>query len=72
MNADVQRAISLAVECILDAAEEAGPLGAPSGVIYAALSAHGMRLQPYQQIVDALVRAGKIIVEHDCIKLSST
>ena len=63
-------AIRLVVECILEAATETGPMGAPSGVVYAALNAHGIQLHHYQQIVDALVRQGKITVEHDCIRIA--
>jgi hypothetical protein len=60
--------IKMACDMIVETAREAGPLGAPSGVVYAALSAHGMTLNVYQQIVDALVDAGRITVENHCIK----
>ena len=65
-----QDVVKLAVDCILDAASKAGPMGAPSGVVYAALNAHGMTLHVYQQLIDALVNHGKITVEFDCIKLA--
>jgi len=69
LSAEQQSALSLAVSLILDAAKEAGPLGAPSGVVYAALSAHGMTLLSYQSIINALTRANKITVENHCISL---
>lgn len=66
---NIAEVLKLAVDCILDAAREAGPMGAPSGVVYAALSAHGMTLNVYQQIIDALVNAGRITVSNHCIKI---
>jgi len=68
MDKQQQAAIILAVDCILDAAKAAEPLGAPSGVIYAALMAHGMRLATYESLVNALVRAGRITVENHLIR----
>ena len=66
MNAEqIIEAISLAMECIEDAARAAGPAGAPSGVVFAALQAHGMRLTTYQQILTALVNAGRITIDAD-------
>lgn len=70
MNEQILRAIKLAMDCIEEAAKVAGPFGAPSGVVYAALSEHGMTLSVYQQIIGAMTRAGKITVEFDCIKLA--
>ena len=63
-------ALKLAVDCILDAAKIAGPTGAPSGVVYAVLNAHGMTLNVYEQIVAYLTSAGKITVRHNCIRLA--
>ena len=64
MNADqIIEAISLAMQGIEDAARAAGPTGAPSGVVFAALQAHGMRLTTYQQILTALVNAGRITID---------
>lgn len=67
MTSEQQAALRLAVECVLEAAQVAGPLGAPSGVVYAAMSAHGMRLATYQSLLDAMQRAGKIEVVNHCI-----
>jgi hypothetical protein len=64
MNADqIIEAISLAMQCIEDAARAAGPTGAPSGVVFAALQAHGMRLTTYQSILNAMVNAGRITID---------
>lgn len=66
---NITEVLELAVDCIIEAARTAGPMGAPSGVVYAALSAHGMTLNVYQQIIDALVNTGRITVENHCIKV---
>ena len=60
-------AIHLAAQMILGAAKAAGPMGAPSGPIYAAMMTEGMRLEPYLAIVDMLTRHGYITVKYDCI-----
>jgi len=69
MNQQVIEALRLAVESIEYAARMSGPMGAPSGHVYAALMQHGMTLAAYQSIIAALVEMGRITVEHDCIKL---
>ena len=66
---EIVETLKVAVSCILDAARDGGELGSPSGVIFAVLSAHGMSLNNYQQIVSSLVQAGRITVENDCIIL---
>jgi len=64
------KVIRLTVAAILDAAEHAGPTGAPSGHVYAVMMQFGMTLDMYQQIITGLVDAGKIKVQHDCITLA--
>jgi hypothetical protein len=66
----VVAALRLAMDCIEDAARIAGPMGAPSGTVYAALIAHGMTLDVYQQIVDVMVNMGKIKVKGHLIFLA--
>jgi hypothetical protein len=61
------RAIRLAADLIVEAAQEAGPLGAPSGVIYAALMGAGMTLDTYNAILGALQQAGRVRVENHCV-----
>ena len=63
-------ALRLAVSCIEDAARDGGELGAPSGIVYAALSTQGMRLESYQSILAAMERMGRIYVDgSQCIHL---
>lgn len=67
MNAQQISAVKSACDCILDAAEMAGPYGIPSGTVYLALSAYGLKLHVYQQLLDVLVTAGRISVKNDLI-----
>lgn len=69
MNEQQIAALRLAIDCIVEAAEIGGALGAPSGAVYAAMSQHGLTLNAYQSLLAALERAGKIVVKDDCIFL---
>ncbi len=61
MNAtDKARAMAAVLLAVIDAVKEAGAMGAPGGVIYAGLMAQGCSLQQYDQIMAALVSAGKL------------
>lgn len=51
------RAIADAIE---DAVKAAGSMGAPGGVLYAALMAHGISLAQFQSLMDAMVGAGRL------------
>lgn len=53
-------AISEILRAVVDAVKVAGTTGAPGGVIYSALMAHGCSQDHYNAIMAALVRAGKI------------
>ena len=69
MNAE--QLIKLIVDLILDTARDAMPLGAPSGVVYAALSSYGLSLTVYNQILATMQQEGVIVVENNCIKVPS-
>ena len=62
------QAIREIANIIEDTAREAGPLGAPSGVVYAALMSVGIDLATYQAILSAMAEAGRITVSTDLIK----
>jgi hypothetical protein len=55
------------VDVIVTLGRDMAPMGAPSGVIYAALNAKGMTLDQYQALIAGLVNAGRIRVVHDCL-----
>jgi hypothetical protein len=54
----------LALQAILDAVREAGPIGAPGGVLYAALLGR-ISLPQFERVMGALVKAGKLRREGD-------
>jgi hypothetical protein len=58
--------LRMVANAITDTVRDAGPLGAPGGVIYAALSAQGCTLHQFQQIMGGLVRAGLLTLDGDC------
>jgi hypothetical protein len=51
-------ALRAIADAIVEAVKAAGPVGAPSGVIYAALMASGCTLAQYESIMSAMVRSG--------------
>lgn len=60
-------AIRRIAAAIVETVKEAGELGAPSGIVYAALNANGMTLDTYQQFIGVLVKLGKIRQEGDLL-----
>jgi hypothetical protein len=50
--------LKLIGDAIIESVKAAGPLGTPGGNLYAALMAHGISLEQYEQIMGGLV-AGK-------------
>jgi hypothetical protein len=52
--------IKAIADAIVEAIKEAGPLGAPGGAIYAAMTAQGITLVQYEQLMAALVATGKV------------
>jgi hypothetical protein len=57
---------------VLEAIEEAGELGAPSGVIYAALMTKGCSLPQYQSLMAPLESRGFVTLSDDCYTLNSS
>ena len=57
---EAQRAILAICAAIIETVKEAGPEGAPGTSLYLALMEHGCTLVQFQQIMDALVEAGKL------------
>lgn len=51
-------AIKALCDAIVSAVDAAGPLGAPGGVLYAALMGQGCTLQQFQSITGGMVGAG--------------
>ena len=51
-----QQMLVAVVKAILETIEENEPDGTPSGIVYAALSAHGISYDMYQQIITSMKR----------------
>jgi hypothetical protein len=65
MTPDQLNAIRMVLKIIVDTVNET-PTGAPAGVMYAAMMAHGCSLDQFNQLTGALVTAGKIRRSGDC------
>jgi hypothetical protein len=57
---EAQRALLAIATAIIEAVKEVEPDGAPAGSIYLALMEHGCSLAQFEQIMSALVEAGKL------------
>jgi hypothetical protein len=62
-------AITAVADAIVDAVRVAGPLGAPGGVLYAALM-DKISLNHFNQFMSALVGAGKLVKDGDCYRVA--
>ena len=52
--------LRLVVNAITETIDDAGPQGAPAGAVYAALMAHGMSYDGFQQLTAAMCEMGRI------------
>jgi len=66
-NTVVIAAIRKLADTIEEAARLAGPLGVPSGHVYALVMSF-MTLDQYTQLLSLMEEAGRITVEGNCIK----
>lgn len=55
---------------VLESIQEAGNLGAPAGVLYAALASQGCTLNQFQSLMAPLEAKGFVTRESDCYTLS--
>jgi hypothetical protein len=62
----IKEALKALADAIIEVVRTAGPLGAPGGHLYAAMMAHGITLQQYEQIMSGLVQAGKLRKQGEC------
>jgi len=47
-------------DAVVDSVRAGGPLGVPGGTLYATLMTYGCTLSQYEQIMGALVSAGRL------------
>jgi hypothetical protein len=58
---EAQRQLLKAVcDAVIASVKAAGPLGAPGGVLYAALMSYGIRLEQFESLMGALVNCKKL------------
>lgn len=55
---------------VLEAIQESAPVGAPGGIIYAALMQQGATLNQYNSLMGCLVRSGHITQEMDVFQIT--
>lgn len=63
---DQLKALKAIGDAIIETVALAGPLGAPGGHLYAALMAHGVSLEQFEQIMSGLCRAKTLRKQGDC------
>ena len=64
------RAMLSVIHGVLDAAHAGGTMGAPAGIMYAAMMAQGCTLDQFHQITSATQSAGLITRDGDLIHLT--
>jgi len=64
-------ALRAVASAIIEAVRAAGPMGAPGGVIYAALMSNGCTLAQYESIMSAMVRSGNLTRHGDLYRVAS-
>lgn len=52
--------LKVIAEAVIETVKEAGPQGAPAGVLYAALMTTGMNLEQFERLMGILVEVGKV------------
>jgi hypothetical protein len=66
MTAEQRAALKAICDAIIDAVKAAGPLGAPGGVLYAALMSYGCTLEQFENLMAGLVRAKMLEKRGQC------
>jgi hypothetical protein len=56
---------------VIEAVEAAGEQGAPGGVLYAAMQAHGASLSQFQSLMLTLTNPGYLVLDGDCYRCTS-
>ena len=69
MTVEQARALRAVATVVIDTVRQAGPLGAPGGVMYAAMMGAGCSLHQFDQIMSGLTRAGMLSKRGECYHL---
>ncbi len=70
MTAQQAKGIRQVMAGIVESAIAGGELGAPSGVVYSALMAHGCTLNQFQSLTASMVKAGIIEERGHCFHVT--
>jgi hypothetical protein len=68
MSEEQIKAVRRVATAIVETVRESEPLGAPGGILYAALMGHGCTLQQFEGIMGGLVRARMLSKHGDCYR----
>ena len=60
MDEKTKQIVRALARAVCETVAECGPLGAPSGAVYAALMAYGCSLSQYESLVSTMVTAGML------------
>jgi len=71
-NQDTINKLQIVGLAVLESIEQAGDLGAPAGILFAAMQAHGASLNQFQSIMRGLTEAGKVCMEGECYHLTQS
>ena len=66
MTLDQAKALRRIAKAIIEACDAAGSLGAPGGIMYAALMGQGCTLQQFEQIMAGMVKGGMLERSGEC------
>jgi hypothetical protein len=66
MNVQRNAAVGEVLSALVETVREAGSMGAPGGLMYAALMGHGCSLEQFETLMSVLVRLGKVSKRGDC------
>jgi len=66
MTAEQRAALKAICDAIIETVKATGPLGAPGGLLYAALMAHGCTLEQFQNLMNGLVAAKMLTKRSEC------
>lgn len=58
---DIIKALAAICDGIIESVAVAGKQGAPGGVLYSAMMAHGCSLAQFQSLMGGIVKAGKLV-----------
>lgn len=71
MEAQKTAAVFAILDAIIESVKAGGSMGAPGGILYAALMAHGCTLDQFNQLMTILVRSGRLDKRGECYHVAA-